>query len=330
MRLSLGGIFALVLVGCATPGTQLPSSVRGTQEVLSLGSAGKIFIEQRFRPSPDRCRLARVDLASTVRGSQGRVAVESHCNEQAGLFQTTTDFVPKGEYTIELPRNRRLYSSGPAVISVEYRNADFNSGEDGSFETAAELAPGQKMDGEVQYHAGDRTDWVRMTGKQASVGLVFSLPEGGRAEAEAFASLPGNSGVRRLGALEPGKAKRFPLGSDDLLIRVRADERAPGTAYSLARRDTEAAKSSRVKVVDCYPIGSGKGLAILRVTEGVAVNDSVVISASDASGKRSTLGKCVVQSVDGTNASCQLPYSEHAEWVDFRAEGVYSAKGGSA
>jgi len=328
LKVTLPGL--ILLMGCATPGSQLPASFRGPHEVIQLAATGRIFIEQKFRPAKNRCRTATVDLATTVRGRQGRVALEVTCDETTGKFLGTTAFLPPGDYSLSLARNRRLYSSGPAVVSVLYRNADFESGDDGNFETALELEPGQKLEGAVHYHAGDRTDWIRMKGEKASVGLVFTAPEGSKLEAEAFSAMPGNSGVRRLGALPIGEPRRFPLGSDDLLIRVRAPERSGGASYSLVRRDTEGKKASRVQVIDCYPTGSGMGLAILRVSAGIAVNDSVVISASDSNGKRQTLGKCTVLSVDGPEASCQLPYSDQTDWVDFRADGVYQSKGGSA
>ncbi len=258
----------------------------------------------------------------------GDLPVNATCVYVTGIvLAQTVAFHPAGEYSISLPKNRRRLSAEPAKVLVRYKNADFSSGEDMLPIAAEPMEPNTKIKGDVHYHAGDQTDWVRMKGKGASVSLLF-VSSGDGAEAEVFNALPGNSGVRKLGALSSGIPRSFPLGSDDLLVRVRAKDMSGSTIYSLVRRDSEGARKARVQVVDCYPIGAGMGMAVLKVTEGIQVNDGVVISASDAGGKRRTLGKCTVTSVNGTEASCELPYTDGAEWVDFKSEGVFS--GGKA
>jgi hypothetical protein len=320
---------ALLPVACSTSPSALPTEVDGTHAMIQLGAPGQIVVRQTFRQKRDNCKSMRDPLQVSVRHyGVGELPMTVTCDDATGiLLAQTTGFHPAGEYSLTLPKNRRRYSAAPAKILVRYRNADFASGEDLLPLTAEPVEPGIKYKGDVHYHAGDQTDWLRMKGKNASVNLVF-MPEGDGAEAEVFSALPGNSGVRKLGTLTAGTPRTFALGSDDVLVRVRAKEMSGGTSYSLIRRDSEAKRQGRVQVVDCYPIGSGMGMAVLKIGEGIQVNDGVVISASDAGGKRRTLGKCTVTSVNGTEASCELPYTDGAEWVDFRAEGVFS--GGKA
>jgi hypothetical protein len=316
-------------LACTTLPSSLPLDVDGAHSLIQLGGPGQIIVRQAFRSRRDSCRSIRTALPVTVRHSgTKRIAMTVTCDDAAGsLVVQTTGYQPAGEYSISLAKNRRRFSPRPAKILVRYRSADFASTEDMLPIGAEGMEPNTKFKGDVHYHAGDQTDWIRLKGKNSSTSLVF-LPSGEGAAAEVFSALPGNSGVRKLGTLKPSQTRSFPLGSDDLLGRVRAKELSGGTSYSLARRDGEATRRARVQVVDCYPTGAGMGMAILKVGEGVQVNDGVVISASDAGGRRRTLGKCTITTVNGAEASCELPYSDGAEWVDFRAEGVFS--GGKA
>lgn len=317
----------LIPLACASSTDYLPADIEGNFELLKLASPGHILVEQTFRNKRETCRSVRDALAVSIKGKTA-VALSVTCDEAAGTLVTQTKSVlPVGEYSISLPKYRRRYSPKPARLSVRYANADFASSEDKVALGAEGLEPNSKAKGEVHYHAGDQTDWVRLKGKNASVSLLF-VPSGEGAKAEVFTALPGGSGERKLGELTSSKPRSFGIHNDDLLVRIQARERSGATSYSILRRDSEAVRRARVQVVDCYPIGSGMGVAVLKVVEGVQVGDAVVISASNAEAKRRTLGKCTVTSVNGADASCELPYSDTADWVDFRAEGVFS--GGKA
>lgn len=308
----------------------MPVSLLDSHEIVVLPVSGRIFVEQRFRPLAGRCETAKKELTADIRGGRGKVSVETACDEEKGLFTTRTAVQKPGHYTIRLGRQRRLLGVSVAKVSLLYNQADFDSGEDASYAKAVALDAGQTATGEVHYHTGDRTDWYRMVGSRTTVALELKGVEGSAVEAEVFAPLPGGMGVRPLGTLPLGHPKRFSLGKDDVLVRIRARERSGRTRYELTRQDSEGTKSARVEVIDCYPTGGGMGLALLRVSDGVAIGDSILISASDASGRRRTLGKCSVTSLEAGQASCSLPYSAHADWVDFRAEGVFAPREGSA
>lgn len=325
----LGFLFSLtVLGGCATAPSSLPTEVEGTQSVIRLGAPGKILVRQTFRNKRDKCHLVRDSLAVSIRHfNVGGLHTSTTCDDETGILLTQTTTVhPAGDYSLTLPRNRRRFSASPAVILVRYTNADFSSTEDSMAAGAAMLEANQKSVGEVHYHAGDQTDWIRLKGKNTAASLIL-MGSSDAVEADVFHLVPGSSGTRRVGSLVLGKPKTFQVSSDNVLIRVRAKELSGGSTYTLIRRDTEGTKKARVQVVDCYPVGAGMGVAILKVGQGLQVNDGVMISASDASGKRSSLGKCTITSIEGTEASCELPYSENAEWVDFRAENVFSGGG---
>jgi hypothetical protein len=317
-------------MGCSTLPSSLPLEVDGSHTLIQLGGPGQIIVRQTFRIKRESCQSMKQALRVTVkRYGMGDLPTTATCDDATGIvLAQTVGFHPAGEYSISLPKNRRRLSAEPARVLVRYKNADFASGEDMLPITAEPMEPNTKIKGDVHYHAGDQTDWLRMKGKNSSVSLLFVATSDAAAEAEVFSALPGNSGVRKLGVLGNGTPRSFALGSDDLLVRVRAKDMSGGTGYSVVRRDSEGARKARVQVVDCYPIGAGMGMAVLKVTEGIQVNDGVVISASDAGGKRRTLGKCTVTTVNGTEASCELPYTDGAEWVDFKAEGVFS--GGKA
>ncbi len=325
LALVLGGI----LGGCSSLPSALPLKVDSGHALIQLGGTGKIEVRQTFRRPRDTCRSIAGELPVTIRRGGGRaIATTSSCNESEGVMTTeTTTPQPRGEYAIGLRPNRRRYSSDPAVVRVHYAHAEFDSTEDSTPLGASMLEENSKLSGSVHYHGGDQTDWIRAKAKNASVSLVF-LPRGGDANAEVFAALPGGSGVRKLGVLPAHQTKTFSVGTEDLLIRVRAIPLSGETAYGIVRRDSEATRRSKVEIVDCYGTGGGMGIALLKIGNGVQVGDGVVITASDASGKRHTLGKCTVTTVNGGEGSCELPYQDGAEWVDFKAVGVYS--GGKA
>lgn len=113
-------------------------------------------------------------------------------------------------------------------------------------------------------------------------------------------------------------------GPYEVSIRSQRRRYLSGPVAIEAFTNGESARPAKAQVVDCYPVGSGMAVAVLKVSGGVQVNDSVAISASDANGIRKNLGRCVVKNVDGTEASCEMKYNERSEWVDFRVEGVFS------
>lgn len=113
-------------------------------------------------------------------------------------------------------------------------------------------------------------------------------------------------------------------GPYEISIRSQRRRYLTGPVAIEAQTGGESSRSAKAQVVDCYPVGSGMAVAVLKVSGEVQVNDSIAISASDANGNRRHLGRCVVKNVDGTEASCEMQYNERAEWVDFRVEGVFS------
>ncbi len=136
-------------------------------------------------------------------------------------------------------------------------------------------------------------------------------------------------------------ASAFQCDEGERLVRVQTNGAQPPGPYTISIRSqrrryltgpvtiealasNESARPAKAQVVDCYPVGSGMAVAVLKVSGGVQVNDSVAISARDANGRRRNLGRCLVKNVEGTEASCEMKYSERSEWVDFRVEGVYS------
>ncbi len=323
--LTLSTLLCLMSLACSSTGDRLPLETDDAHATLTLKVEGQLIVVQSFRIKRAGCREAQENLPVKIhRHGTGAIPITRSCNEATGVLRVESkQFQPPGNYSLSLARYRRRFSSKPALITVRYRNADFASEDDWLPEGGTPLEPGIKVKGEVHYHSGDQTDWFRVKGSQASVGLTF-FAAADAPVAEVFAALPGGSGVRRIGTLAEGRSRHFPMRGEDLLVRVRAKELSGSSSYSLLRRDTELARRVNVQVVDCYAIGGGMGVAVLKAAAGIQAGDGVVISASDASGKRKVLGKCTVTTVSEGDASCELPYSEQAEWVDFRADGVFS------
>jgi hypothetical protein len=320
-------ILVISLAACGSLPSSLPMEVVSSQAVIRLETEGKIVVQQSFRNKRDKCEEVRDALAVSIRRfDAGSLATITTCHEQTGIIVTQTHSVqPVGEYSFTLARNRRRLSPSPAKISLLYKNADFHSSEDAMSAGAQILEANQKVTGDVSYQSGDQTDWIRLKGKNTAASLVLVTSSVGL-DADVFRTTPGGQGTQRIGSLFLNRPKIFQVAADDILVRLRAKEGESTLPYTLIRRDSEGSKKAKVQVVDCYPVGAGMGVAILKVGEGVQVNDGVVISASDASGKRHSLGKCRITSIEGADASCRLPYSESAQWVDFRVENVLAGE----
>jgi len=335
MKYSIGIGILLVGVGCSSlseykMGEVLPSADETFK--LKLDSKGRIFVSQRLsakgRPV---CEKLKADLSVSIkRESDGeKIAVEESCTFLPGrLVAIAKDNAAKGEYMIALSRGGKadLYDAKP-FLGAKYVDPEFNSGTDYVVDGATELPKGQSAKGIIAYANGNRTDWIRLKGKNARVGLtLLENADAREVGAEVYKILKGGGRPVRIATLLPKKKRSFQVTADDLLVKLTAESYEGAMSYSLLRSDEAGGKKINIPVVDCYPVDEDSSIVLLGKADAVKVGDEITVFGKTTAGERVTVGTCQITSLSENGASCRMAARLRQTYLEFRAEGK-SAEG---
>ncbi len=325
-------VVTVIMGGCATQsakiGTPLESS--NTKVKFSLDSPGTILVAQKVGPKADCDSLKRrISVSMSKQGNGTNVPTTVSCDFLKGnLVVTSKTLQPKGDYSIGIRRTDVKGFKENPVIYAKYEDPDFSGGADSLVDGAKELVTGQSIKGAVSYPAGNSTEWVRLKGKNASVGLTLVWgPEAKDVKAEVYDA---TAKTPKLMTVLANKKKRMvPLRNSNVLVKITAKAYGGTGQYSLIRADagalgtTSVARGFAIPVIDCYQVGDNNSVVLLQAVTGVKVNDEVSVFGRKTSGENVTIGSCQVTSIVGSQASCKMD-RDVTGFVEYHAEGRIS------
>jgi len=326
-KLVLGaGLVAMWIVGCASTPNEIPIEMTSDATKIKLLSRGNIVVAQKVTSGPENCKKFTQNLKIELRkeGVKGVIPMAVNCALKKGKFyvQSQAALAP-GNYRVSVIRESMRWFTGDPTIYARYLNADFKSETDYMPEGATPLEPNQAVKSKTNYNKGDKSDWVRLNGKDTGVTLTF-VPDDNDDDITAgvYWYSEAHNAPQLMGMLQPGKRRSFKIDQDDLYVRVAGGEFSGELEYTLLRRDTSGGKKSQLSVLDCYRVSDSSSLVLLQAVSGMKVSDHVMISGKTADGGSRTLGKCVVTSISDNQANCKLERPYSADIVEYKAEGL--------
>lgn len=230
------------------------------------------------------------------------------------------NFLAPGDYRLSIDRKQAWrYFFGKPELLVRYINADFKSDSDQVMTGATPAPKGSKIEGEVNYSQGDRTDWFQVDGENGMVSLTL-LGENNGKEIDVTVFRADGPKAKPLFKLQHGKALTARLGKSDIFLRVRGKRYSGPVKYSVLRRDFPITRVVSVPVIDSYRVSDSTSMLLLEAVDGMAVKDELSIKGKKMNGELISLGQCLVTSVEGGQASCKLPRVPKVNIVELRAQ----------
>jgi hypothetical protein len=332
-QIACWGLVVIGLAGCgSTPTLKVGSLLENPRMNFkaTLPAPGKLFIAQKIEGKKPGCDEMKTSLSVTMRKDGDNKVLNTiyDCKLMPGnIVAITKDNVGKGDYAIRVERALKPQFKEKPQVLARYADPDFNAGPEYLIDGAKELAAGQAFKGVVSYPQGATTQWVRLKGKSARVGLtLIQGPEARDLTVQVYENSPSSKGVTLVATLLPKKKKMLSLKEDNLLVKISAKAYAGSGEFSLVRSDGEAAKGGAgagvsIPVVDCYQVSESASVVLLESGKGgLKVNDEVRVFGKKTSGENIALGNCQVTSIVGTQASCRLDEAVGAGFVEYHAE----------
>ncbi|MEZ4749442.1 MAG: hypothetical protein R3B54_02090 [Bdellovibrionota bacterium] len=321
--------FALIvlLTACAGVPVVPPQTLGNTDQPVhvQLPERGKIILSQELRKNVTNlnCRefskRFQVQLQHTAYST--RIPMHASCKVRKNhVVLYPRNFLAAGDYRVSIDRKQAWrYFYGKPELLVRYINADFKSDSDQVMSGATPAAKGNKIEGEVNYSQGDRTDWYQIDGENGMVSLTL-LGENNAKDIEATVFRADGPKAKPLFKLQHGKALTARLGKSDVFVRVRGKRYTGPVKYSLLRRDFPITRVVSVPVIDSYRVSDSTSMLLLEAIEGMSVKDELSIKGKKMNGELISLGQCLVTSVEGGQASCKLPKVPKINIVELRAQ----------
>lgn len=330
----LPSILLIAACGAVPLKVNLPEEIRAEKKTarLNLGSRGHIFAAVKLGKGTSCNELKEaIHLALRRVDRVEKIPVEYSCLFVPGYAALHSAVLNKGEYeanySVTLPKKKPETS---ALLSVRYRDPDFESGADQDFGGATELGENQTIKNTVSYTAGDDTDWIKVKGKGGKVALnLRSDVEGGQhVTAHVYRLTPHSPQPSPAGTLVLNKPRILDAdASTELLVKIVSPLYVGESAYSISRRDLSSGiKRVALSVLDCYPMTETSSIVLLRASEGLNQNDGVDVFGIDARGRSQKLGQCRVEQVADGQASCLLNRVVPRNVVEYRAEAFLGGK----
>lgn len=307
-------ILMLLLAACAGVPVVPPQTLSNSDQPVrvELPERGKIVLSQELRKNVLglNCRefSKRFQVKLQHSAHNTRIPMHASCKVRKDhLVLYPRNFLAAGDYHVTIERKQAWrYFYGKPQLLVRYINADFKSDSDQVMSGAVPASKGNKIEGEVNYSQGDRTDWYQIDGENGMVSLTL-LGENNAKDIDATVFRSDGPKAKPLFKLHHGKPLTARLGKSDIFVRIRGKRYTGAVKYSLLRRDFPITRVVSVPVIDSYRVSDSTSMLLLEAVDGMAVKDELSIKGKKMNGELISLGQCLVTSVEGGQASCKLP-----------------------
>lgn len=306
---------AVWIAGCSSlPQAKLDNMTEQPKNAfrVRLESKGQVVVIQRLKQGS--CLEARKRLRISIKGSapKANLVFYRSCDMIPGSLVAYSHVLPSGNYEVK--------TSGEKVRATAiYEDAETRSGPDKNFTGALVLGAEETLKDRVDPSTGNASNWVKVKSKGGPVSLLLTTKPD-RINATLFLKTKGSKTPQRIGTLLPGVRASVDSDPGEIYVKLTGKKFTGETYYSLTNRNVPVTHTVSIPVIDCYPVGANQSIVLLNPTENIKVNDQLNISAHKHNGEYVLLGKCTVNSISESQASCKLNAVTSKDFSRYKAE----------